>query len=160
MAIDPPFGEAEQHRTVRAGLGDHRGQVGVALLEGREFLDRIRQSGAAFVEAHHGGEGRQATDEGAAGAVLPLHLQVRREPGNDHHARAMTEDLVSDVRPAPSGVASNRLLRHAAPDRRARVSWLVITWLVRDLIPAGTFVIPGPAGIPTLTSRSRASESA
>lgn len=111
----PALGESEQNRPVHAGIGDHRGQVGIALLEGGEFLDRIRQSGAAFVEAHHGGEGRQTTDKGAAGAVLPLHLQVRREARNDHHGRPMTEDLVSDVRPAPSGVASNRLLRHAAP---------------------------------------------
>jgi hypothetical protein len=95
------------------GSSDHRSQVGIALLEGREFLDRIRQSGAAFVEAHHGSEGRKTTYEGAAGAVLPLHLQVRREPGNDHQGRPMAEDLVSDVRPAPSGVASNGF-RHAA----------------------------------------------
>ena len=62
----------------------------------------------------------------------------------------MTEDLVSDVRPAPSGVASSRLLRHVAPDRPARVSWLSIAWLVRDLIPANTFVIPGRLASPTL----------
>jgi hypothetical protein len=62
---------------------------------------------------------------------------------NDHQARPVAEDLVSDVCPAPSGVASNRLLRHAAPDRPARDSWLLIAWLARDLIPADTFVIPG-----------------
>ena len=104
----PALGESEQDRPLHTGLSDHGGQVGIALLEGREFLDRIRQSSAAFVEAHHAGEGRETTDERAAGAVLPLHLQVRREAGNDHYGLPMTEDLVGDVRPAPSGVASNR----------------------------------------------------
>ena len=94
----PALGESEQNRPVHTGISDHRGQVGIALLEGREFLDRIRQSGAAFVEAHHGGKGRKTTDERAAGAVLPLHLQVRREARNYHYGRPMTEDLVSDVR--------------------------------------------------------------